>query len=230
MKTLKFTGCIVILFAFIGNTYAFKKEKIEDIKIDYIKKDVSCFGRTDGQIEIEICGGRPPYIIAWDNGSSNLEMTNLRSGEYSVKICDSRGKTATQYIYIESPSQLKLSLNNENRTVVDAVSGFMNAKIVGGTPWDFEDTDYYYTKINGQDNYENPELLADGEYEISIEDSKGCILKKNIQIDFSLSSSRNKESVTKKYPNKESILITVIDSPFFHWTEDTNNQNTASTN
>lgn len=57
-------------------------------------------------------------------------MTNLRSGKHSVKLCYSHGKTLTQYIYIESPSQLKLNLNTENRTVIDTVSGFMSVKLL----------------------------------------------------------------------------------------------------
>ncbi len=91
MKTISITA-VTLMFAL--NTFAtnIKKEKVEDLKIEYTKTDVSCFGKTDGKIEIAVSGGILPYIIVWDNGLSSLELNDLRSGDYSVKVCDARGK------------------------------------------------------------------------------------------------------------------------------------------
>lgn len=210
MKTLKIMSGVFFLCMIYGNSYALKREKVEELSVEYTKTDVSCFGKTDGTVEIQICGGKAPYIVVWDNGFYSLKLNNLRNGEYSVKVCDARGKTTTQYITIETPPPLQISLNSQTSTFVDAVNGSMNAKIIGGSPWEIENSNYYFTKINDQASLENSESLPDGEYTFSIEDAHGCTLKKSVLIDFSLSSDTNKTSETAINSNNQIIQITLI--------------------
>jgi hypothetical protein len=222
MKTISITA-ITLMFAL--NTYAtnIKKEKVQvqDLKIEYTKTDVSCFGKTDGKIEIDVTGGILPYIIVWDNGLSSLELNDLRSGDYSVKVCDARGKETIAFIKIESPSPLQLSMNSNQETFIDGLSGAMNAKITGGTPWDIENTDFYFIRLNDQANFDNPTALKDGEYEFSVEDANKCVLVKRVNIDFSLLSSKNENSALKSSSNM-TIQITILDNQLYMPTQDLN--------
>ena len=215
MKTISITA-ITLMFAL--NTYAtnIKKEKVQvqDLKIEYTKTDVSCFGKTDGKIEIDVTGGILPYIIVWDNGLSSLELNDLRSGDYSVKVCDARGKETIAFIKIESPSPLQLSMNSNQETFIDGLSGIMNAKITGGTPWDLEDNDFYFIRLNDQTNFDNPTALKDGEYEFSVEDANKCVLVKRVNIDFSLLSSKDENSEIETSFNK-TLHITILDNPLY---------------
>lgn len=222
MKTISITA-ITLMFAL--NTYAsnIKKEKVQvqDLKIEYTKTDVSCFGKTDGKIEIDVTGGILPYIIVWDNGLSSLELNDLRSGDYSVKVCDARGKETIAFIKIESPSPLQLSMNSNQETFIDGLSGVMNAKITGGTPWDIENTDFYFIRLNDQANFDNPTALKDGEYEFSVEDANKCVLVKRVNIDFSLLSSKDENSEIETSFNK-TLHITILDNQLYIPSQDLN--------
>jgi hypothetical protein len=213
MKTISIAA-VTLMFAL--NTFAtnIKKEKVEDLKIEYTKTDVSCFGKTDGKIEIAVTGGVLPYIIVWDNGLSSLELNDLRSGDYSVKVCDARGKETIAHIKIDSPSPIQLSMNSNHETFIDGLSGVMNAKITGGTPWDIENTDFYFIRLNDQANFENPTTLKDGEYEFSVEDANKCVLVKKVNIDFSLLSSKD-ENTEIESPAKKTIQITILDNNLY---------------
>lgn len=213
MKTISITA-ITLMFAL--NTFAtnIKKEKVEDLKIEYTKTDVSCFGKTDGKIEIAVTGGILPYIIVWDNGLSSLELNDLRSGDYSVKVCDARGKETIAFIKIETPSPIQLSMNSNQETFIDGLSGVMNAKITGGTPWDIENTDFYFIRLNDQANFENPTTLKDGEYEFSVEDANKCVFVKRVNIDFSLLSSKD-ENAEIESSEKKTIQITILDNNLY---------------
>jgi hypothetical protein len=220
MKTISITAVTLMLAL---NTFAtnIKKEKVADLKIEYTKTDVSCFGKTDGKIEIDVTGGILPYIIVWDNGLSSLELNNLRSGDYSVKVCDARGKETIAFIKIESPSPIQLSMNSNQETFIDGLSGVMNAKITGGTPWDIENTDFYFIRLNDQANFDNPTALKDGEYEFSVEDANKCVLVKRVNIDFSLLSSKNENSALESSSNM-TIQITILDNQLYMPTQDLN--------
>ncbi len=211
MKTTKLISCLFLISSFYVNAIPLKKEKNNELCIEYTKSDVTCFGKTDGKIELDICGGKAPYIVVWDNGCYSMVMNNLRNGEYSVKVCDARGKTAIQYIIIETPPQLQLSFNSSTKTFVDAVGGEMNAKIIGGSPWEIENTSYYFSKINNQSFLENSENLPDGEYTFSVEDAHGCILTKPVLIDFTLSTMKNVTSETTIKSDLQVIKMTIID-------------------
>ena len=215
MKTLKLISGIFFLSALSGNVTAAKREKIQDLKIEYTKTDVSCFGKTDGKIEIQIYGGKAPYIVVWDNGFYSMTLDNLRNGEYSVKVCDARGKTTLQNVIINTPPPIQLSFNSTITTFVDAVGGNMNAKIIGGSPWEIENTVAYFIKINDQSFLENSEKLTDGEYEFHIEDAHGCVLKKAVAIDFTLSTVKNQIPAPLINSELQIIQMNIIDYPYY---------------
>lgn len=153
--------------------------------------------------------------MVWDNGFYSTVLDNLRNGEYSVKVCDALGKTALQHVVINTPPLLQLSFNSPTTTFVDAVGGNMNAKIIGGSPWEIENTVAYFIKINDQPFLENSEKLPDGEYEFSIEDAHGCVLKKTVMIDFSLSTEKNKKPDSSTNSELQIIKMTIIDYPYY---------------
>ena len=47
-------------------------------------QDVSCYGDTDGEIDLQISGGVLPYVVQWDtttslpNGSNSILINNLQ--------------------------------------------------------------------------------------------------------------------------------------------------------
>lgn len=50
---------------------------------------VSCYGKKDASIQLDITGGMPPYKIVWNNLANGTVLTNLAPGTYSVQVTDS---------------------------------------------------------------------------------------------------------------------------------------------
>lgn len=168
-------------------------EKYSPLEIDYSIKDVSCYDRTDGKIDIFIKGGKAPYIIVWDNGLSNLSLENLRVGEYSVKVCDARGKMITQYFCIDAPKPISINMTAELSTKLDFLNAKSNVQVEGGTPWKLEEQEHYFFRLNGIANYNDSISIESGIYNLTVEDSKGCKTNKEIFLE-NLSPGESKEN------------------------------------
>lgn len=63
---------------------------------------------NDGQIEVEVSGGNPPYIYKWSNQSTSLKSnksTGLTEGvEYTLSVTDALGKSVTERYEIKAKS------------------------------------------------------------------------------------------------------------------------------
>ncbi len=58
----------------------------------------SCSNVYDGALEVSPTGGTPDYLYAWDNGSQNYKIENLRDGTYSLTITDQNNCSFIYYI------------------------------------------------------------------------------------------------------------------------------------
>lgn len=50
---------------------------------------VTCYGKNDASIQLEITGGVSPYTIQWSNLGNGLLLDNLAPGTYTVQVTDS---------------------------------------------------------------------------------------------------------------------------------------------
>lgn len=53
----------------------------------------SCFGCTDGSIDLTVNGGVSPYAYAWSNTATTEDITGLAAGSYCVTVTDNSGCT-----------------------------------------------------------------------------------------------------------------------------------------
>ena len=76
----------------------------EPIVIDLISNNrVTNPENPDGSVYIDVSGGAGGYSYSWSNGTKNQNLTNVRSGPYSITITDRNGciETATYHIMRE---------------------------------------------------------------------------------------------------------------------------------
>jgi len=74
-------------------------------------EDVSCSGRNNGRIFIEVTGGTGLYFFNWDHGFINQNPTNLSPGTYSVTVRDANGCEARlENIVISEPDPLEINV------------------------------------------------------------------------------------------------------------------------
>jgi gliding motility-associated-like protein/uncharacterized repeat protein (TIGR01451 family) len=75
-----------------------------DLVLSHTKVNVSCFGGTNGSIDLSVSGGVTPYTYQWSNGSVTQDLSGLIAGNYTVIVTDANGCTETTAISITQPT------------------------------------------------------------------------------------------------------------------------------
>jgi PKD repeat protein len=70
---------------------------------------VSCFGGSDGTVQVQPAGGFAPYQLSWSNGYTGDSCTGLPVGTYLVTVTDAIGCTTTASTVISEPGPLTVS-------------------------------------------------------------------------------------------------------------------------
>ncbi|MDN3686944.1 gliding motility-associated C-terminal domain-containing protein [Cyclobacterium jeungdonense] len=99
------------------------------------KEDVSCFGRNDGRITIEVTGGTGVYFFDWDHGFINQNPTNLGEGSYGVTVTDANGCSfRLDNLLIEQPQELEIDLIQVTEPTCGLDDGGIEVAFSGGNP------------------------------------------------------------------------------------------------
>ncbi len=143
-----------------------------------LKADYSnCGDGNDWTVVTEIKGGTPPYNYLWSNGETNDRLENVVADTYSLTITDSRGCSITNQLDIVVPDQL--SITTELITIPTCYNGCDGSIVLeteGGAP------PYTYQWSNGS-TQEDIDNLCSAIYTVTITDSKGCQLQRELTID-----------------------------------------------
>ncbi len=148
------------------------------------QQNVSCFEGNDGVIEITVTGGTAPFTYKWTNdldatfNASTKDISTLKEGDYTLEITDKNNcKFTSNIIKIEQPtSKISIdSFNVVNLTGFETNNGSISVDVSGGTPgytyeWRVKGTTTIIGTLNSIDN------LSEGNYELTIKDSKLCSL------------------------------------------------------
>ncbi|MBI9067962.1 MAG: hypothetical protein JEZ09_11765 [Salinivirgaceae bacterium] len=95
-KKLRFLVFIIIAFVFV---YCSREPVHTNPKV----KALSDYESNDGEISLNIKGGKAPYVIEWSNNLSDSVLSNLMAGTYFVTITDARKKTFVDTIVVTQP-------------------------------------------------------------------------------------------------------------------------------
>ena len=73
------------------------------LEIKLASKDVTIFQGYDGQIDLTISSGVPPYKISWSNGQITEDIDGLFKGKYTVTVIDAVGQKRISVSEINEP-------------------------------------------------------------------------------------------------------------------------------
>ncbi|MBO3118030.1 PKD domain-containing protein [Winogradskyella sp. DF17] len=166
--------------------------------VDFDPETISCFEANDGEINIDVAGGTPPYNYTWTlNGaafSTDEDLSNLGPGDYAVSVTDMNncGPIALNFT-IEEPEELVVSLNSQiNVVCFGENTGSIIVDVTGGRP------DYSYDWI-GPNGYvssdQNISDLISGIYSLTVRDGSNCTdtleveIIQNDQIDIEITTT-----------------------------------------
>ncbi len=139
----------------------------DSIKVTSSIKPISCHGKSDGEITIQISGGTSPYQHQWSTGASASQIKNLVAGVYSAVVTDANGCSASGSFTVKQPDPIQLALSKTDITCNSKNNGTINLNVNGGIPpyaylWSNNETT---TTINN---------LSTGNYTVTVSDASQC--------------------------------------------------------
>lgn len=133
-----------------------------------LQEDVSCYGASDGVVEIHVQGGVPPYGIVWSNSSLfGMFQQDLGPGNYSFTVNDVNGCTSEHSITIYQPDSIAVFENLLNAACHgQPVSASISPS--GGTP---PFTIYWESGATG---FTNNSVPTNTDFSYTVTDANTC--------------------------------------------------------
>ncbi|MBL7928762.1 MAG: gliding motility-associated C-terminal domain-containing protein [Bacteroidia bacterium] len=132
-------------------------------------QNVSCYGGTNGSVQVNVTQGTSPYTYNWSNGATTQNINGLAAGSYSVTVTDANGCTQTLSANITQPSgALTATLqSSQNVSCYGGANGSIQVNVTQGT------SPYTYNWSNGATT-QNISGLTAGSYSVTVTDANGC--------------------------------------------------------
>lgn len=137
---------------------------------------VSCFGGSDGALNLTIQGGTPGYTFLWSNGATTEDVSQLSAGSYCVTITDANGCTLSSCANVNQPTIITATAVVTDVTCSGGSDGAINITVSGGV------APYRYAWSN-QLTTEDITGLAAGTYTVTVLDTNNC----GVQFSFAVS-------------------------------------------
>jgi len=218
-------GCHIPSFAYMGgaaSTFNYEHHMIyykvsTSFNITSSYQNVSCHNGSDGQINLVVSGGAPPYVYAWSNGATTPDISNLVAGTYNVTITDHDSASSVRSFHIIQPLALQATVTSTPASTCGASDGaIVVSGIQGGTP------SYSIVVLNSDSITQSLTGLPAGIYTVKITDTKGCKLIKYISVNEQGTPSYNvtQNNISCFGLADGSIRIGVINpsvTPVFTW-------------
>ena len=139
--------------------------------------NASCFGATNGSINITATGGSGTYNYIWSGpnafNASSQAITQIPSGVYAVVVSDANGCTATAAATISQPAAIQATATTTTAACQGANTGAIDLSVTGGTgAYSYLWTGFPAFSATTQDI----SALFAGVYSVAITDANGCTL------------------------------------------------------
>jgi uncharacterized protein YjdB len=130
--------------------------------------NVSCFGGSNGAINLTPSGGTPSYTFNWGGGITTEDRTGLAAGTYTCVVTDANSCTSTVTATVTQPvSAVGGSTVVTNVSCFGGSNGAINLTASGGTP------SYTYNWGGGITTEDRTGLVA-GTYTCVVTDANSC--------------------------------------------------------
>jgi gliding motility-associated-like protein len=161
-------GCSIISAATVNAT-------LPPVVVQSALTNVLCNGDSTGSITITINNGSAPFTFVWSNGATTQNISNIKSGTYTVTVTDANGCTNVKSFTVTQPTFLSLA----NFSVVNATCGQANGS-AQLTPSGAV-SPYTYLWSNGATNNQLVNVGA-GTYSVTVTDANGCTRRRNVVV------------------------------------------------
>jgi len=148
---------------------------ISNVTLTTLVTNASCFGGSDGSIDITVTGGTVPFTFLWNDNNTSEDRTGLIAGNYSVTATGADGCAGTIAADIFEPTEMIVSATITTEACVGNSDGSVSLTVNGGTPA------YTYLWFDG-DVAPTKNGLAQGSYNVTVTDNNGCSVVENYTV------------------------------------------------
>jgi gliding motility-associated-like protein len=133
---------------------------------------VSCYGKPDGEVTLNISGGVTPYTFDYEGTktfSGSISLQDLPQGQYAWEVKDSNGCAIPVTFEITSPAALEVDVRLEKPACPGGSNGELFAMPKGGAApfiYLWKDTRLSGNLVTG---------LSAGTYDLEVSDASGCV-------------------------------------------------------
>lgn len=139
------------------------------------EKSLSCTEYSDATLKVIPKGGKAPFTFLWSNGSKEQSIKNIPAGLYTVTLTDEKLQSIVINKEVKGPEPLDLVLQIVKPATTNNADGVAKILATGGNG------EYKITWNKGVVKGEITNL-ADGNYDFTLVDGKGCTLTKALRM------------------------------------------------
>lgn len=151
---------------------------VNDLAVLVDSADITCFGANDGQIQLTVQGGIPPYSFEWETGDTSSMRSNLAAGTYTVTISDEVDSSLTRSITLAQPQEIIIVVDSIMDDRCANSNGRIDISVTGGaSPYTFKWND-------GSENEDLLNLMA-GTYNLTVTDNDDCVVERMFEVEAS---------------------------------------------
>jgi len=148
----------------------------EEITVSTFITPLSCSGKNDASITLDVKGGKAPYEIAWNNFATGFNQQNVSPGTYTATITDANGCQKTIVVKVEDNSQFKVEPVVRQISCNGANDGSIRLNIISNR------TTIKLKWLDGSKAGNERNNLAPGVYAVEVSDGGPCVLTNSFVI------------------------------------------------
>jgi len=179
--------------------------------------DISCYGLSDGTINVTAAGGTSPLQYAIAPGSAVLQSSNsfanLPVGSYTITVADSNGCADSVSATLLQPQPVLLQAVSTAVNCYNGNDGTVNVIVNGGSaPYNYlwSNTDTSQSSIN----------LSAGIYIVTVSDQNNCSQSDTVSVNqplpFNVAVTLNDISCHGMNDGSVSVVMTGGSSPYYY--------------
>jgi len=137
------------------------------MSLTYTSVATSCFGGSDGTVDVNPAGGTSPYTYSWSNSAVTEDLSGLTSGDYTISVTDQLGCVFSEVITVNDAPEMIIGIANFSNEVCNTDNGAIDINVFGGSG------SFSYSWSNGS-SAQNISGLSSGMYDLIVTDANTC--------------------------------------------------------
>ena len=139
---------------------------VAPLTVSAVAVSPTCYGGSNGSIDVTVAGGTAPYTYAWSNGATTQDLAAVASGSYTVTVTDAAGVIKTKTVNVISAVIIQGYIDC-SKVCFGSCNGIADLTILNGTgPFTY--------KWSNNATTEDLTNLCAGVYSVTVKDANGC--------------------------------------------------------